>query len=46
MIPEGTNRGVICRTLRIDHNDIFGILSAMADKEFIGAVNIRSSHHA
>lgn len=43
MIPEGTNRNVICRTLRIDEKDFFGILSAMADKDFIGAVNIRNS---
>ena len=41
MIPEGANRKVICRTLRIDENDFFGILEAMADKDFIGAVNIR-----
>lgn len=41
MIPEGTNRKVICRTLRIDENDFFGILEAMADKDFIGAVNVR-----
>ncbi len=45
MIPEGANRGVICRTLRIDEKDYFGILSAMADKDFIGAVNIRRSNH-
>ena len=31
----------ICRSLRIDENDFFGILEAMADKDFIGAVNIR-----
>lgn len=41
MLPEGANRKVICRTLRIDENDFFGILEAMADKDFIGAVNIR-----
>ena len=41
MIPEGANRKVICRTLRIDENDFFGILEAMADKDFIGAVNVR-----
>lgn len=45
MIPEGANRGVICRTRRIDEKDFFGILSAMADKDFIGAVNIRTSRH-
>ncbi len=45
MIPEGANRRVICRSLRIDENDFFGILEAMADKDFIGAVNIRRISH-
>ncbi|WP_279179962.1 HipA N-terminal domain-containing protein [Bacteroides acidifaciens] len=41
MLPEGANRKVICRFLRIDEKDFFGILTAMADKDFIGAVQIR-----
>lgn len=41
MIPEGANRRVVCRSLRIDEHDFFGLLAAMADKDFIGAVNIR-----
>lgn len=41
MLPEGANRRIICRSLRIDEQDFFGLLSAMADKDFIGAVNIR-----
>lgn len=41
IIPEGSNRRIICRTLRIDERDIFGILSAMAGKDFIGAVDVR-----
>lgn len=41
MLPEGANRRVICRTLKIDENDFFGLLDAMADKDFIGAVNVR-----
>lgn len=41
MLPEGANRRVICRTLRIDENDYFGLLEAMAGKDFIGAVNVR-----
>ena len=40
MLPEGANRKVICRSLRIDENDFFGLLSAMAGKDFIGAVHI------
>jgi len=42
MIPEGANRSVICRALRIDEEDFFGILSAMADKDFIGAIHVKS----
>lgn len=41
MLPEGANRRVICRSQRIDENDFFGLLKAMADKDFIGAVNVR-----
>lgn len=41
MIPEGANRRVICRSLKIDEQDFFGLLEAMADRDFIGAVNVR-----
>ncbi len=41
MLPEGANRRVICRALKIDENDFFGLLTAMADKDFIGAVEVR-----
>ena len=41
MLPEGANRRVICRNLKIDENDFFGLLEAMADRDFIGAVNVR-----
>lgn len=41
MLPEGANRRGICRSQRIDENDFFGLLKAMADKDFIGAVNVR-----
>lgn len=42
IIPEGGNRRIICRNLRIDEEDLFGLLCAMADQDFIGAVNVRS----
>ena len=42
MLPEGANRRVICRSLKIDENDYFGLLEAMSDKDFIGAVNVRN----
>lgn len=41
MLPEGSNRRVICNSQRIDENDSFGLLTAMADKDFIGAINVR-----
>lgn len=43
MLPEGANRKVICRTSRIDENDFFGLLDAMAGKDFIGGVHIERS---
>jgi serine/threonine-protein kinase HipA len=41
MLPEGGNRRAICRSLRIDEQDFFGLLTAMADQDFIGAVDVR-----
>ena len=42
MLPEGANRKVICRSLKVDENDYFGLLSSMAGKDFIGAVHIKN----
>ncbi len=44
MLPEGANRRIICRSLQIDERDFFGLLSAMADQDFIGAVDVRKFH--
>lgn len=41
MLPEGANRKIICRDLKIDEDDFFSLLTAMADKDFIGAVEVR-----
>lgn len=41
MLPEGANRRIICRASRIDEKDLFGILTAMAGKDFIGAVHVK-----
>lgn len=41
MVPEGANRKAICRLGRIDEDDFFGLLTAMAGRDFIGAVNVR-----
>ena len=43
MLPEGANRKVICRTFRIDEHDLFGILTAMAGRDFIGGVHIKTT---
>ncbi len=42
MIPEGANRKMICRSGRIDESDYFGMLMALAGKDAIGSVNLRS----
>jgi serine/threonine-protein kinase HipA len=41
MLPEGANRRMICRAKRIDEEDLFGVLIAMAGKDTIGSVNVR-----
>ncbi len=43
MLPEGTLRRVVCREQHIDENDLFGILYAMADRDNIGAINLRKT---
>ena len=42
VLHEGTNRKIICRSSRIDEKDFFGMLMAMADRDFIGAVNVKT----
>ena len=42
MLPEGANRKVICRTRRLDEKDYFGLLAAMAGKDFIGGVHLET----
>ena len=41
MLPEGANRRMICNKYKIDETDFFGLLSVMANKDVIGAINIR-----
>lgn len=40
MLPEGTNKQMVCFNLRIDEDDYFGILMATAKSDAIGAVRI------
>jgi serine/threonine-protein kinase HipA len=40
MLPEGTNKEVVCHALRIDKTDHFGLLLNTATYDTIGAVRI------
>ena len=41
LLPEGANRTIICRKYRIDEKDLFGLLTVMSGRDFIGAVSVR-----
>ena len=40
MLPEGSNKQVVCRTMRIDEDDFFGLLLTTAKYDTIGAVRV------
>lgn len=40
MLPEGSNKQVVCHLNRIDINDYFGLLLTIAKSDTIGAVTI------
>ena len=40
MLPEGSNKQVVCKLNRIDQEDYFGILMSTAKNDSIGAVRI------
>ncbi len=40
MLPEGSNKQVVCRINRIDNDDYFGLLMITAKNDSIGAVRI------
>ena len=40
MLPEGTNKRVVCRLNKIDEADYFGILITIAKDDSIGAVRV------
>ena len=44
LLPEGSNRKAICRHFKIDEEDLFSLLEAMAGKDFIGAVELRKEN--
>jgi len=40
MLPEGSNKQVVCKHNRIDKSDHFGLLLATAENDSIGAVRV------
>jgi serine/threonine-protein kinase HipA len=40
MLPEGSNKQVVCRLNKIDKKDYFGLLLTIAKFDTIGAVNV------
>jgi len=40
MLPEGSNKHVVCKLNRIDPNDYFGLLMTTTKNDTIGAVNV------
>ena len=40
MLPEGSNKQVVCRMMRIDEEDYFGLLMTTAKYDTIGAVRV------
>jgi serine/threonine-protein kinase HipA len=40
MLPEGSNKQVVCKHNRIDRNDYFGLLITTAKSDSIGAVRV------
>ena len=41
LLAEGVNKATQCRTLKIDENDLFGLLLATGEKDTIGAVTVK-----
>ncbi len=41
MLPEGTNRKVVCRFWRLDEKDFFGLLLKIATFDTIGTVTVK-----
>jgi serine/threonine-protein kinase HipA len=41
LIAEGINKDIQCRLLKVDENDLFGLLLKTADKDTIGAVTVK-----
>jgi serine/threonine-protein kinase HipA len=40
MLPEGSNKQVVCKLTRIDPEDYFGVLMTTAKTDTIGAIRV------
>lgn len=40
MLPEGTNKEMVCKHHKIDTNDYFGLLLTIAQNDMIGAISL------
>lgn len=40
MLPEGSNKQMVCRFMRIDKDDYFGLLMITAKTDSIGAIRV------
>jgi HipA-like protein len=40
MLPEGSNKQVVCKHMRIDSDDYFGLLLTTAKNDSIGAIRV------
>ena len=45
MLPEGSNKQVVCKLNRIDWDDHFGLLMSTAKNDSIGAVRVIKIEH-
>lgn len=41
LLPEGSNKRIVCRTYKIDEDDAFGILLHTSKNDTIGAVTLQ-----
>lgn len=45
MLPEGSNKQVVCKLNRIDNEDYFGLLMTAANNDSIGAVTVKKTEN-
>ena len=43
MLPEGSNKQVVCFEMKIDNDDLFGLLLVTAESDTIGAIQVRKT---